>query len=88
MTVPALLVLSQLADGLSFGLAIGHGSELYPIGAALLAAGGLGLVWAVKGVAALACGLGAATMPDRRSLWLWLALVGFVGTLSNLVAAL
>ena len=88
MTVPALLVLSQLADALSWPLALGHGTELNPLAAALLAAGGLAAVLAVKGLAAAALGLGAAAYPHRRSLWLWLALVGYVGALSNLAALL
>ena len=86
--IPALLVLSQLADGLSFGLAVGHGTELNPVAASLLAVGGLGFVWAAKSLGALALGFGAYALPHRRSLWLWLAVVGFVGCASNLAALL
>jgi hypothetical protein len=88
VTVALLAALGQVADALSFPLALGHGVELNPVATALLAAGGLGLVWAVKGLAAAALGVSAHRLPHRRTVWLWLAVVGFVGCLSNLVAAL
>lgn len=88
MTVPLLVALSQVADALSWPLALGHGMELNPMAAALLAAGGLALLWAAKGAAAVALGSAATIYPKRRAIWLWLAVVGYVGCLSNLVAAL
>jgi hypothetical protein len=86
MTTPLLLVLSQIADGLSFGLA--RGTELNPIAVTLFASGGFGLILAVKGLSAFVLGVGAYSRPERRSLWLWLSLAGFVGCLTNLLGAL
>jgi hypothetical protein len=88
MTIPALLALSQIADLLSFPLALGHGVEGNPLAAWLLVAGGFGTLAVLKSLAAVALGLSAHLYPKRRTLWLWLAVVGYVGCLSNLLAAL
>lgn len=88
MTLAWLVGLSQIADGLSWPLAFGHGSELNPLALSLFGAGGLGMLWALKALAALALALGVLAYPRRGRLFLWLGIIGYVGCLSNLVAIL
>jgi len=74
MTVPLLLAASQLADFLSFPLALGHGTELNPFAVALLAMGGLWALGTAKALAAVALGVGPISTRSAAlcgSGWLW-----------------
>lgn len=87
MTLVALVILSQLADGLAYQLARTHGTELVPTSALILAFGP-GAMLAVKVAAGLVLGFGAFALRRRRALVASMALVGFVGALSEMVALL
>ena len=88
MTLAALVILSQLADGLAYVLARTHGTELVPTSAVILAAFGPGAMLAVKLAAGLVLGVGAFALRRRRSLVASMAMVGLVGALSEVVALL
>ncbi len=90
MTAALLALDAQLADGLTFALAVsrwGIGGESNGAAAALYGSGGIETVLAVKLAGALALALLAWRLSPRR--WALLpALVGIVGAVTNLWALL
>ena len=89
MTLPLVLALSQLADGLAFQLAHGHGTELNPGAATVFVAFGPTTVLVLKIVAAIVLGIGSyALLRHRRARTMvaWLAVFGFIGCLTELIA--
>jgi hypothetical protein len=89
MTLAIVVALSQLADGLAYQLVHGRGTELNPGAATVIAAYGPGTVLMVKVIAALVVGIGAYAMLRRdkgRRMVAWLAVIGFIGCLSELLA--
>jgi hypothetical protein len=89
MTLAILVALSQLADGLAYQLAHGHGTELNPGAAAFITAYGPTSILVVKVVTSLLLGFGAYALLRRgkgRRVIAWLAVVGFVGALTELLA--
>jgi hypothetical protein len=89
MTLALLAALSQLADGLAFQLANGHGVELNPGAALMNGAFGPSTILAMKVATAIVVGIGSYALLRRnhgRRLVLWLAVVGFVGAFSELLA--
>ena len=89
MTLALLAALSQLADGLAYQLANGHGVELNP-GAALMIGGfGPTTILFVKVVTAVVVGIGLYALLRRnrgRRVIAWLAVIGFIGAFSELLA--
>ncbi len=89
MTLALLAALSQLADGLAYQLANGHGVELNP-GAALMIGGfGPTTILLVKVVTAIVVGIGSYALLRRnrgRRVVAWLAVIGFIGAFSELLA--
>jgi hypothetical protein len=91
MTLPLVVALSQLADGLAFQLAQGHGRELNPGAASIFDAFGPTTVLAFKIVAAVVLGIGSYALLRHhraRAAVEWLAVIGFVGCLTELIAVL
>ena len=81
MTLAILVALSQLADG--------HGTELNPGAATIFDAFGPTTVLIFKVVAAIVLGIGSYALlrhQRARTAIAWLAVVGFVGCLSELIA--
>ena len=86
MTVALLILATQALDALALMLALHSGHEANPLMAAVLAAGGVGTLLAVKlGVGAL---LGVGVARVRPALAPWFGLVGCAGALSALVVRL
>lgn len=86
---PALIVATQLLDALALVVAWGHGAEANPLMADAILAVGLGWTLALK----LAVGTGVAAVVWRldlrhRGAIAIICLIGCVGALSALVAAL
>ena len=77
MVIVAILVAGQVADGLTYTLAR-HGVELNPLMAAL---GGSALVLKLAGAAVV--GLLAWRLRGHPRTLLWVAVVGWLGALSN-----
>lgn len=87
VTLPFLVLASQLADGLAYQLVHGTGTELNPAAALLIAAFGPLAILGIKVAGGLVLGIGAAALGDRRRTALtWMATVGFAGCLTELVA--
>ena len=89
MTLALVVALSQLADGLAFQLAHGHGTELNPGAATIVDAFGPTTVLAFKIVAAVVLGIGSYALlrhQRARAAVEWLAVFGFVGCLTELIA--
>ncbi|HEV8404248.1 MAG TPA: hypothetical protein VGQ31_14560 [Candidatus Limnocylindrales bacterium] len=89
MTLALVVALSQLADGLAFQLALGHGRELNPGAVTVFDAFGPTTVLAFKIVAAVVLGIGSYALLRRqraRAAVEWLAVIGFVGCLTELIA--
>lgn len=89
MTLAFVVALSQLADGLAFQLAHGHGTELNPGAATVFDAFGPTTVLAFKIVAAIVLGIGSYALlrhQRARAAVAWLAVFGFVGCLTELIA--
>jgi hypothetical protein len=89
MTLAILVALSQIADGLAYQLAQGHGTELNPGAATVIASYGPLVILGVKMAAAVVLGVGAYAMLRRdkgRSALTWLAVIGFVGCFTELLA--
>ena len=89
MTLAILVALSQLADGLAYQLARGHGTELNPGAAMVITSFGPTSILVVKVAAALILGLGSFALLRRdkaRGLVTWLAVIGFIGCLTELYA--
>jgi hypothetical protein len=89
MTLALVVALSQLADGLAFQLAHGHGTELNPGAATVFDAFGPTTVLAFKIIAAVVLGVGSYALLSHqrgRSAIAWLAVFGFVGCLTELIA--
>jgi hypothetical protein len=81
--------LSQLADGLAYQLAVGHGVELNPGAALMSGAFGPTTVLLVKVATAIALGVGSYALLRRqrgRRVVAWLAVIGYVGALTELLA--
>jgi hypothetical protein len=78
--IPLLVLLGQVADGLAYRLAIGHGTELGPLGAL-----DPGLVLVVKMLAGAVLAIGVYAL-RRPTLGLWLATAGFFGALTEVLA--
>jgi hypothetical protein len=81
-----LVVAGQLADGLAYQLARGHGVELNPGMAVLITASGPHAIIVVKAAFGLVLGIGAKALERHRSVVAWLAVAGFVGAASELLA--
>jgi shikimate 5-dehydrogenase len=79
----ALVLATQALDALGLLLALGHGQEANPLMLALLGAGGFGAVLAAKLAGGVALGAVAARRVPRAVPWL--ALVGCIGCLSELL---
>jgi hypothetical protein len=89
MILAVLVGLSQLADGLAYQLAQGHGTELNPGAATMITAFGPETMLVVKVVAAVILAIGSMALLRRnraRSAIAWLAVIGFVGCLTELLA--
>jgi hypothetical protein len=89
MTLAILLALSQIADGLAYQLARDHGTELNPGAATVIDSFGPVVILAVKVAAALVLGVGAYAMLRRdkgRNAVAWLAVIGFIGCFTELLA--
>ena len=89
MTLAILVALSQLADGLAYQLAQTHGTELNPGAATVINAYGPLVILAIKVAAAAVLGIGAYAMLRRdkgRRVVAWLAVIGFVGCFTELLA--
>ena len=84
MTAFAVVFATQALDALGIVLALGHGREGNPLMAAVLAAGGLGALVAVKLGAGAVIAVGVARV--KPSLAPWFGLVGCFGCLSALLA--
>ncbi len=87
LTLPSLVFLGQVADGLAYQLADGHGTELNPGMALIIAAFGPPAILGVKLAIGFALGVVALALLDRhRVLVTWVAVAGFVGAGSELLA--
>jgi hypothetical protein len=89
VTLAILLALSQIADGLAYQLAQGHGTELNPGAATVIASYGPVVILAIKVAAAAVLGIGAYAMLRRdkgRNAVAWLTVIGFVGCFTELLA--
>ena len=89
MTLAILVALSQLADGLAYLLAHGHGTELNPGAATVIATFGPSTIVLVKIAAAVILGIGSFALVRHnrgRGAIAWLAVVGFVGCPSELLS--
>jgi hypothetical protein len=86
VTAFSLVLATQALDALGMVLGLRYGHEANPVMAALLAAGGLGALLAVKMAVAAAMGVAAA---DLARYWRWVpATVGVVGCVGCLSALL
>ncbi len=88
-TLALLAALSQVADGLAYQLAHGHGVELNPGAAVMIASFGPATILVVKIATAIVVGIGSYALLRRdrgRRLVPWLAVVGFVGAFTELLA--
>jgi hypothetical protein len=89
MILAVLVGLSQLADGLAYQLAQGHGRELNPGAATVITTVGPMAMLAIKTGAALILGLGSYALLQHgrgRRVIPWLAVVGFFGAFTELRA--
>jgi hypothetical protein len=89
MTLALLAALSQLADGLAYQLADGHGVELNPGAAMVIGTFGPETILLVKIVTAIVVGIGSYALLRRnrgRRFVAWLAVIGFVGAFTELLA--
>ena len=89
MTLALLVAASQLADGLAYQLAHGHGIELNPGAALLIGTYGPSTILLLKVITAIVVGVGAYALSRRRRgqrFVAWLAVVGFIGTFTELLA--
>lgn len=89
MTLALLAALSQLADGLAFQLANGHGVELNPAASMMNGAFGPTTILLIKLATAVVVGVGSYVLLRRnhgRRVVLWLAVVGYIGAFSELLA--
>jgi hypothetical protein len=89
MTLAILVALSQVADGLAYLLAQGHGTELNPGAATVISTFGPSTIVLVKVAGAAILGIGSFALIRHnrgRGMIAWLAVVGFVGCLSELLA--
>ncbi len=89
MTLAILVALSQLADGFAYLLAHGHGTEVNPGAATVIDAFGPATIVLVKVAAAVILGIGSFALVRHnrgRRMVAWLAVVGFVGCLTELQA--
>jgi hypothetical protein len=87
MTLALVVALSQLADGLAYQLANGHGTELNPGAATLITAFGPTTILVFKIVGAVVLGLGSYALLRHgraREMVAWLAVVGFIGCITEL----
>ena len=89
MTLALVAALSQLADGLAFQLANGHGIELNPGASLMNGTFGPVTILMVKVMAAIFVGVGSYALlrKDRgRRVVVWLAVVGYIGAFTELLA--
>ncbi len=87
VTLAIVVALSQVADGLAYQLAHGHGIEANPGAATFISAYGPMAMLAFKFVTAVVLGLGSYALLRRGrgfEMMSWLAVVGFIGCLSEL----
>jgi hypothetical protein len=83
VTLPLLVLVGQLADGLAYQLVVGRGVELNP------GMGGLDptVVLALKVTGGLVLAIGSIALVRRhRRLVAWLAVAGFVGAWTEVAA--
>lgn len=88
LTLPLLVIAGQMADGLAYQLAHGNGTELNPAMSLLIGLFGPLAIIGVKLVGAIALGYGALALYRHRRLVTWLAVVGFIGAGSELLAVI
>jgi hypothetical protein len=81
-----LVIAGQMADGLAYQLAHGNGTELNPAMNLFISAFGPVAILGIKLVGAIVLGFGAMALERHRRLVTWLALAGFVGAGSELLA--
>lgn len=86
LTLPLLVIAGQLADGLAYQLAHGNGTELNPAMDMFSGVFGPFAILGVKLVAALVLGVGAVALHRHPRLVIWIAVAGFVGAGSELLA--
>jgi hypothetical protein len=86
LTLPLLVIAGQLADGLAYQLAHGNGAELNPAMDLLITVFGPFAILGVKVVGAIVLGYGAMALGRRRHLVTWMAVAGFVGAGTELMA--
>ncbi len=86
MTLSLLVVAGQVADGLAYQLANGHGVELNPGMALLIGVAGPHAILALKTVFGLVLGIGAKALDRHPHVVAWLAVAGFVGAMTELLA--
>ncbi len=88
LTLPLLVIAGQMADGLAYQLAHGNGTELNPTMALFIGVFGPFAILGIKMVGAIVLGYGAIALDRHRGLITWLAVAGFVGAGSELLAVL
>jgi hypothetical protein len=86
LTLPLLVIAGQMADGLAYQLAHGSGTELNPAMAMFVSVFGPFALVGIKLVGAIALGFGAMALDRHQRLVTWLAVAGFVGAASELLA--
>jgi hypothetical protein len=86
MTLPLLVIAGQMADGLAYQLAHGNGTELNPVMGSFIGSFGPFAILGMKLVGAIVLGYGAIALDRHRRLVTWLAVAGFVGAGSELLA--
>jgi hypothetical protein len=86
LTLPLLVIAGQLADGLAYQLAHGNGTELNPAMDLFIGVFGPFAILGIKVVGAIVLGYGAMALDRHRHLVTWLAVAGFVGAGSELLA--
>ena len=88
LTLPLLVIAGQMADGLAYQLAHGNGTELDPAMALFIGVIGPFAILGIKLVGAIVLGYGSMALDRHRRLVTWLAVAGFVGAGSELLAVI
>ena len=86
LTLPLLVIAGQMADGLAYQLAHGNGTELNPAMALLIGVFGPFAILGIKLIGAIVLGYGTVALDRHQRLVTWLAVAGFVGAGTELLA--
>lgn len=86
LTLPLLVIAGQMADGLAYQLAHGNGTELNPAMDVIIGVFGPLAILGVKLIGAVVLGFGAMALDRRRRLVTWMAVAGFTGAGTELLA--